>query len=115
MEADGVTKVYITSGDECAWLIFPERTSYESRLRGVAVREVLDRADFHAVNSESFKVKEDGSWGEQVQDEWGVFPKPDGDLFVVDRKGWTHTERYSNLAKILEDLTGKTGLTILVS
>jgi hypothetical protein len=109
MEPDGITRVYITSAAKGAWLVFPEETPYEACLRGAAARRVLDRADFHAVNSESF------NWGNKVRDEWGVFPKPDGAHFSVNRKGWKYSEHYSKLAKILEKRTGKKGLTILVS
>lgn len=115
MERDGITRVYITSARNDAWEAYPKNRPYEDRLTDDEALEVLSRVDFRCVNSESFGVNPDGSWGKKVIDEWGVYPKPEGKGFNVNRKGWKSQERMSKLAKILERKAGKKGLTIIVS
>lgn len=113
MERDAVTRVYVSSAEGNAQQVYPYAEPYGCRLIGDEAEDVLSRAEFTAVNCEAFESNPDGSWGEQVTNEWGVCPKG-GERFSVDRTGWTREEQYAKLVAILEKKAGKTGLTVLV-
>ena len=98
MEKDKQTRVFMTGTNpgSGAWERHPEKVPHDKRLLGNEAGGVMGRVDYHAVNSKT---------------EWIVYPKPEGDNFSVAKSGDT-AGRHADLARQLEQISGKTGLTI---
>jgi hypothetical protein len=102
MEPDGKTRVYITGGGEpSAWEGYPINRPYDEALKSDAAQAVLNRARFHAVTC-----------GNNI---WGVKVPGQDDFVDLDMRRVAYNERYAALARFVEERTGQTGLTILVS
>lgn len=120
MEPDRITRVYITSPEHDAWLVYPENIRFRSRLKGPEAAKVLKRADFYAHNIEVFRIRPNGSEGNRIENEWLVRPKGGGKFIDVQRKWWKYRKdrKYgvynSKLAKDLEKISRKKGLTIVI-
>ncbi len=109
MEFDGKTRIYITGSNKTAWQTYPEYTGRESRLEGAPAAEILERADYRAVDYASYDN------GTLTKKTWIVFPEGTDESFELDRMGLRHDEEYPKLAEALEVRAGKKGLTITVS
>lgn len=114
MENDGKTRIYIGTPGRGAWEVHPKSTPHDSRLKGSSAEAVHKRADFVAVNTETFRTLSDGS-RELIDASWFVKDCASDDYFSVNKFECTGDGSYKKLAKTLEERTSKKGLTITVS
>ena len=116
-EKDGKSRIFITGGDNAAWLTYPkeEAVSHDNRLTNGPAQEVLKRADYRGVYQHISERDRKGKHGKTIKEGYGFFEK-DGTHFDVDLKGITFSEKGDQkLVKTLEERAGKKGLTIVVS
>lgn len=104
MEKDGTSRLYAMDGEGHLYLEWPDGPS-DVPLPSKAAREVILRADVQLV---SVIYGEVGEW---VVIYSGTHTIPEAEkVFPMQGSG---LDRYANLAKAVEDLLGKTGVTIL--
>jgi len=94
-----------------AW---PEKLPWGApAIEGEKAEQIYRNAEYICVSVSLWNHRTDT----QAEFYWSVHPKgkDPGDWFKVDRMSLSHDEEYPNLARTLEESSGKKGLTILVS
>lgn len=117
MEPDGITRVYLYSGENTVWPTYPEKTRWEFRLKGTEAEKVLARVDFVAEESDTFNRVFLGILGKRrTVNKWALFLnfRGVGKQFSVNRREVGDPERWSDLAELVQKRTRRKGLTILV-